>query len=339
MTLQNKPQDNLPYTETSRFQICSAQYHIRRDNLQEVGVEALYQLQPGILLRVLDLTIRTAQPVTMTAPGKQLIFCFKMAGNNILETTGGARKQLSEGSMLVAYSDTPQIVKDSSDPGEKYLMVMLVCEPDALLQPPFGLEVDQLPVLLQTILHGTSAVSADFTMNAELISALQFLLNSDTADALSRPFLQAKSVEILCLALRNILQQEGQHERSQISERERQQMNEARELLRERWQDPPTQEELVRHLGMGKSHLKKCFKLLFGYSITDYVLRIRMQHAQQLLAEGHMNVSQVAWEVGYEHPCNFVTAFKRQFGLTPKTFQKTSADRLLVSANPLESQD
>lgn len=328
MSIDSTPQDNLPYTESSRFDMCSGQCHIHRDNLQEVGVEALYQVQPGILLRVLDLTIRENRPVVTAMPEKKLVFGFKLAGNNVVEKGEGERRHLREGSLLVAYSDTPQVLKDSGEVGVKYLTVMLVCDPDILLQTPFGLDADQLPELLQAVLHGTDAVIANFTMNADLIQTLQLLLSGDTTDALSRPFLQAKAVEVLCLALRNMLQQEGQQERKQISEWERHKMSEAHDLLRERWQDPPAQEELVRLLGVGKSRLKELFKLLYGYSITDYVLRIRLQKAQQMLAEGDMNVGQVAWAVGYQHPCNFVTAFKRQFGMTPKVFQKTSASRL-----------
>nr|WP_243760313.1 helix-turn-helix transcriptional regulator [Aestuariicella hydrocarbonica] len=80
-------------------------------------------------------------------------------------------------------------------------------------------------------------------------------------------------------------------------------------------------------LGVGKSRLTVCFKWLYGESIGGYVAHIRMQHAQQLLSHSTLNISQVAWEVGYEHPCNFVTAFKRQFGMTPKSFQKFMLER------------
>lgn len=315
-------QNNLPYTDSSRINMRSGQYLIERDNEQEVGLEALYQLHPGILLRVLDLTIRTAQPVATMSPGKQLLFCFKLAGENTVELAGGERHHTREGSLLFSYCNTPQYAQDSSAAGEKYLAVTLECEPDLLLQAPFELDAEQLPEAIQAALQGVDRVAADFTMNADLIQALQLLLNSDTADRLSRPFLQAKAVEILCLALRNMLQQEGQREHTQISERERQQMDEARKLLQERWQNPPAQEEMVQALGIGKSRLKRCFKWLHGYTITDYLLRIRMQQAQQLLKNGGMSISQVAGEVGYDHPSSFAAAFKRQFGMSPKAFQK-----------------
>ena len=50
-----------------------------------------------------------------------------------------------------------------------------------------------------------------------------------------------------------------------------------------------------------------------------------MEQALALLAQPDLNVSQVAWQLGYEHACNFVTAFKRQYGLTPNAFRKLEA--------------
>jgi len=317
--------DTLRQGDTSRFQLRSGQNHVLRDGDDEVGVQALHQIQPGIVLRVLDITMRTDLTLETTASENQLMFGFKLAGDNVVESVEAGGYLVSEGSLFVAYSGTRVIIKDNFDKDQRYLLVMLLCDPEILLQAPFDLEAEQLPDVIQSVLHDEKSLIDGCSMNAELIQALRILLNSDTGDALNRAFLQAKSIEILCLALRNILQHESQREQSKISERERLKMGEAHQLLKQRWQDPPTQEELVQALGIGKSRLKKCFKWLYGLSIKDYVLGIRMQQAQQLLTEGRLNVSQVAMEVGYEHPCNFVTAFKRKFGMTPKAFQKASS--------------
>ncbi|NIB41556.1 helix-turn-helix transcriptional regulator [Pseudomaricurvus alkylphenolicus] len=323
----NTAKDNLPFTDSSRFHLGSGRYHIRRDNEQEQGFEAIYQLQPGVLLRVMDLTILSGKPVPLLSPAKRLMFNFKVRGDHQVEFPDGTMGAITEGSLWFNYNDEEQEMLDICESGEPFLLVSMLCEPDTLMLPPFELEAAQLPEVVQKVLEGQSLVTEGFSMGPELLQSLRMLLDSDTTDSVGRPYLRAKSVEILCLALRDILQQENQRGQAHISKREQQKMSEARRLLQKQWQNPPSQDELVQLLGIGKSRLKECFKWLFGYSISDYVMRIRMQQAQQLLTESNLNVSQVAWEVGYEHPCNFVTAFKRQFGMTPKAFQKAGRER------------
>jgi len=324
---KSNDQENLPFTDLTRFSLRSGHNHIRHNSEHGVGVEALYQFQPGIMLRVIDMVTLTSKPEETTIPKKHLVFNFKLLGENFMEVEDHGSITMTEGSLWIAYSKDQKRLVEHGEEGQKYLLVMLICEPNVLLQSPFDQGVNELPDCIQAVLSGDEYMAANFTMNADLIQALRIFLNSDTSDVFSRPFLQAKTVELMCLALRNMLDQESQFQRARISEKDKGKMEVASKLLQKHWQNPPTQDELVKKLGVGRTQLVKCFKLVHGYSITDYVLNIRMQHAQQLLTEGRLNVTQVAVEVGYEHSSNFVTIFKRQFGITPKAFQKAMTSR------------
>lgn len=321
---ENTVQDNLPFTDLGRFKMRTGHYHIRHDSQYETGTEALYQLQPGIMLRILDLLIHSDGAGETSVPEQKLILFFKIWGNNKLTVEGVEDVLMPEGSFFVSYSESSYPLLEEGFVNQKYLMVMLVFEPDVLLQPPFDLMVEDLPDCIQRIFSGENYIVEKFSMNMDLLQSLGILLNSETVDSYNRPFIQAKTVELLCLALRDISQQESSRERVHVSTKEQYAVEQARQLLHEHWQNPPAQDELVKLVGLGRSKLTKCFKLTYGCSITDYVMNIRMQHAQQLLTQGRWNVTQVALEVGYEHPNNFVSAFKRRFGITPKAFQTAS---------------
>jgi AraC-like DNA-binding protein len=325
-SVENTEQVNLPFTDLGRFKMRSGHHHIHHDNEYEKGTEVIYQLQPGIMLRVLDLHLLTDGAGETSLPEKKLIFAFKLRGNNIFTVEEFGDFSISEGSFWVSYAGQPHRYTEDGPANQKYLMVMLVCEPDVLLQSPFDQVAENLPECIQRTLAGDGMVAEKFTMNMDLIQALGILLNSETVDNYNRPFIQAKTVELMCLALRNVSQQESLREKAHISEKEQKAVEKACQLLQQNWQKPPTQDELIKVVGIGRSQLTKCFKLIYGYSITDYVLNIRMQRAQQLLTEGKLNVTQVALEVGYEHSNNFVAAFKRRFGITPKAFQTASKD-------------
>ncbi len=323
-SVENAELVNLPFTDISRFEMRTGHHHIRHDNEYESGTEVIYQLQPGIMLRVLDLLIHTEGAGETSAPDKKVIFSFKLRGNNRLTVEGVGEMEMSEGSLWVNYCEHPFRLIENSPTNQKYLLIMLVCDPDVLLQPPFDQMAENLPECIQRVLAGEEQVAEKFTMNMDLVQALGILLNSETADSYNRPFIQAKTIELVCLALRNISQQESLRAKSHISEKELKAVEKACQLLQQNWQNPPSHDELIKIVGIGRSQLTKSFKLIYGYSITDYVLNIRMQNAQQLLTEGKLNVTQVALEVGYEHSNNFVSAFKRRFGITPKAFQTAS---------------
>ena len=48
-----------------------------------------------------------------------------------------------------------------------------------------------------------------------------------------------------------------------------------------------------------------------------------MQKARHLLETAEMNVSQVAWEVGYVNVSQFSKAYKKRFGVLPKQYQRS----------------
>lgn len=64
--------------------------------------------------------------------------------------------------------------------------------------------------------------------------------------------------------------------------------------------------------------LKNGFKEIFGTSVFGYINDIKMEMARTMLLEKELQVSEVAYILGYNSPTNFSTAFKRKFDISPK---------------------
>jgi AraC-like DNA-binding protein len=73
--------------------------------------------------------------------------------------------------------------------------------------------------------------------------------------------------------------------------------------------------------GIGYSTLRRRFKEVTGQSITDYLLRIRLDRARELLAHTRMGVAEVADAVGFGDPYYFSRVFHLKEGLTPTAFR------------------
>lgn len=77
---------------------------------------------------------------------------------------------------------------------------------------------------------------------------------------------------------------------------------------------------LSREIGMNQTHLKAGFKQLFGTTIFDYTLELKMKLAAELLQENRLSISEISDLTGYSHPNHFSTAFKRKYGVSPGSF-------------------
>ena len=315
---------NLPFNDLKRFRFHSERLSIRHDNNNETGNEILFQFQAGMMVRILDLKNIKGGDAIVSMPGKKLMLACKLRGNSEISLEGVTSSAFNEGQLSVAYHVNDMELLESSGPCDHYLLVMLMCDPDVFVQEPFDLSIDQLPNCIEQAISGNTWVNEQFLMSNDLTKAVYILLDGLNDPVWSRPFLQAKTIEIACLAMRNILSEESRRTFSQISDKEMGIISKAADLLNQQWREPPTLTDMVKQLGLGKSRLTSCFKIIYGCTMSDYVLNLKMQQAQQLLSARKLNITQVALEIGYEHPSNFTSAFKRYTGMTPKNFQKNS---------------
>jgi len=53
-------------------------------------------------------------------------------------------------------------------------------------------------------------------------------------------------------------------------------------------------------------------------TIFEYQRARRLLQARQALEREGISVNEAAWRAGYNSPANFATAFKRQFGISPR---------------------
>ena len=75
--------------------------------------------------------------------------------------------------------------------------------------------------------------------------------------------------------------------------------------------------ELCQELDMSRSSVYGKIKVLTGHGLNDLIKTIRLNEAYELLLSRELNVSEVAYRVGFSDPKYFSTCFKKQFGISP----------------------
>ena len=71
--------------------------------------------------------------------------------------------------------------------------------------------------------------------------------------------------------------------------------------------------------GMSKFHFLRRFEDVTGTSPIAYRNRLRLLHAREMLADGGISVAEVAASVGFSSQSYFSDAYKKEFGIPPKS--------------------
>ena len=85
-------------------------------------------------------------------------------------------------------------------------------------------------------------------------------------------------------------------------------------------------EDLSREIGMSRVHMNRKLKETMGISPSNLIKSTRMKQAAYLLVHYKLNVSEVAYKVGFSTPSYFSNSFRSYFGLSPKEFVTKYSD-------------
>lgn len=79
-------------------------------------------------------------------------------------------------------------------------------------------------------------------------------------------------------------------------------------------------EDLSREIGMSRVHMNRKLKEAIGQSPSGLIRSIRLKQAAYLLINDKVNISEVAYRVGFSTHSYFSSSFRDYFGMTPKEF-------------------
>jgi len=96
----------------------------------------------------------------------------------------------------------------------------------------------------------------------------------------------------------------------------------ARHFISDHYDEPLSLGEAAQAVNTSVHYFCKMFKQSTGITFTDYLTRIRIEKAKNLLLNPNRRISEVAYEVGFESLSQFNRSFKRITGRSPTEFRK-----------------
>lgn len=92
-------------------------------------------------------------------------------------------------------------------------------------------------------------------------------------------------------------------------------------ILEQRYAENLTLDSIASEINYNKFKLAKDFKHYTTYSPIDYLIRIRITTAKELLEDTRLSISEIGYQVGIENTPHFINLFKKATGTTPNRYR------------------
>ncbi|MBQ9338492.1 MAG: helix-turn-helix transcriptional regulator [Lentisphaeria bacterium] len=96
-------------------------------------------------------------------------------------------------------------------------------------------------------------------------------------------------------------------------------------FMEENYSRDITLHDLAELTGLSVSYYRRIFHSLLGESPIDFLVGLRLRHAEQLLARPGLSIAEVARETGFSDPNYFSRVFSRSRGMPPREWRRSAS--------------
>lgn len=202
--------------------------------------------------------------------------------------------------------------------GDSWRTVGIACRPQ-FVKRDLPVAADGLPAELRRFQAGDADIDFFFAgqLTFDMKSAVTSLLHPVVQGPMRPVYLQAKVVELMCLALDGLRHPEQQMPQGlRLTRRDVECLQSVRKML-QNCHNLPSLAEIARRVGLNRRKLAIGFKHVYGLTIGAFHRERRLSIARELLERGTITIGRAAALAGYNDAGSFSKAFRAQFGCLP----------------------
>ena len=95
--------------------------------------------------------------------------------------------------------------------------------------------------------------------------------------------------------------------------------------LEAHYRDNVSLDTLARIARMSKRNFQRVFREGSGRSPIETLIHLRVTRAAELLRQGHLTITEVAFEVGFEDSNYFARQFRKTMGMSPRSYRASTS--------------
>ena len=244
-------------------------------------------------------------------------FHFCISGSITFNYNKGAYNlKLDEGKFLTLYNPEKHLTIDAS--AAKHSKVISILIPIVEFHKLFSSSSSDIPFFENKSLN-QKHYSENLISNSILIVLNQIIKND--IDNLTRSLLyKAKIYELFSLIFKKTKEIDLDQCPFLNNDENLKKIAKAKDVILKDIKNPPSLIELSKTIDLSLKNLKKGFKEIYGKPVYKYLFDFKMERAKQLLSNGNLNVNEVSYDLGYSSSSHFIAAFKKKYGITPRTY-------------------
>jgi len=133
-----------------------------------------------------------------------------------------------------------------------------------------------------------------------------------------------KDQESLCIWIVQLLEKlmDGIYETRHAKNYQR--LKKTMDFIEAHYDEPITVEQIAKEIYLSPSRLSHIIKDEMGITLGDYISKVRIDRAKNLLRDSDLPISQIAQEVGFSDQSYFTKVFKKIEKCTPKAFKQSA---------------
>ena len=244
-------------------------------------------------------------------------FHFCISGSITFNYNDGAYNlKLEEGKFLTLYNPEKHLTIDASVAKNSKVISVLI--PIVEFHKLFSSSSSDIPFFENKSLN-QKHYSENLISNSILI-VLNQIIKNDMDNSTRSLLYKAKIYELFSLIFKKTKEIDLDQCPFLKNDENLKKIAKAKDVILKDIKNPPSLIELSKTIDLSLKNLKKGFKEIYGKPVYKYLFDFKMERAKQLLSNGNLNVNEVSYDLGYSSSSHFIAAFKKKYGITPRTY-------------------
>lgn len=283
------------------------------------GNGTFFEIEDGLSFFVYDLQLNTTSRLKRKGVSESKYFpiiCW-FSYEKIEQETDGEKKLISKDSPYGISLASPKIDFSYLIPAKIRIIVLTITiSPDWLRRNIRDKNNSNLLKLIES--DKPFAIYEEISFN--MGQYLEKLKNLELGDMVSLIHLRSYVLNFLALFISAVEKRTNTTTVSTINHLDIEKLLAVRKVLTTEYSSHHEIKTLAANAAMSESKLQKLFKDVFGITIYQYALKVKIEEAKRMIETKQFSISEVGYNIGYTNLSHFTAAFKKQVGINPKQY-------------------
>ena len=202
--------------------------------------------------------------------------------------------------------------------GGNMKLLVMIFSPEFVAEKIFLFEAVYVKPFVERVINFKNCVGREEKVNEEIRISIREIYQEWNERKEGYPLMiKANVLRILTMLIRAYQDETKSGEMLKEKKNAMKRLEQAFTYINDHYCEKITLEEVAASVYMSSNYFSSYFRRVANISFSDYVTRLRVNRAREMLRENGANVTEIAMECGFNNISNFYRLYKKHMGKTP----------------------